>query len=146
MAYLLEWQTDEDRDALCLIRHIRVFRGAGALKAFLRSRAFRRQAGNEVRVQHRARRVRPEAVVTTIEAVLAWNPEASCLPLPLAHSAWAEALTAISLRGHLVEHLAAELGTAQRLALLSEHQVAALLAELRAMLAENAARALSAER
>lgn len=134
MAYVLEWQTDEDRDPLCLIRHVRVFRNAGGLKAFLRSRAFRRLAGSEVRLQHRARDQRPDAVISTIEGVLGWDPAASRLPPPLAGSAWAEALTAISLRGHLVERLTAELSTAQHLQLLTEAQAQKLIDALKGML------------
>lgn len=134
MAFILEWQADEDRDPLCLIRHIRVFRRAGALKAFLRSRAFRRVAGSEVRLQHRVRGQRPDAVITTIEAVLAWDPADSRLPPPLMGSAWAEALTAISLRGYLIERMTAELGTAQRLKLLTDAQVQALIQTLNEML------------
>lgn len=134
MAFILEWQTDEDRDPLCLIRHVRVFRNAGGLKAFLRSRAFKRLARGEVRLQHRARDQRPDAVITTIEAALGWDPTISRLPPPMVGSAWAEALTAISLRGHLVERLTAELATAQHLRLLTDAQAHKLIDALKDML------------
>lgn len=138
MAYILEWQTDKDRDPMCLIRHVRVFRHASGLKAFLRSRAFRRLAGSEVRLQHRSRDLQPEAVITTIDAVLGWNPAVSRLPPTLVGSDWAEALTAMSLRGHLVERMTAELGTAQQLRLLSDEQALALLRLLKEMLVASA--------
>lgn len=138
MSYLLEWQTDEDRDPLCLVRHVRVFRNAGGLKAFLRSRAFQRLAGSEVRLQHRARGQKPEAVITTIAAVLSWDPGAQRLPPALADSAWAEALTALSLRGQLIERMAAEFGTAQRLDLLSADQAQQMLALLHMLLTQHA--------
>ncbi len=141
MSYILEWQAGAVHDPSWLIRQLRVFRSASGLKTFLRSRAFRRLASEEIRLQRREGGRVGVAVITTVTATLGWSPEASALPPPLVHSAWADALNAMNVRGHLIERMAAELGTAVALDLLTREQIAALMSTLQIMLAESAARA-----
>ncbi|SNS89932.1 hypothetical protein SAMN06295912_12254 [Sphingomonas laterariae] len=139
MPYILEWQSEPDRDPLCLVRHVRVFRRAGSLKTFVASRAFARVQVRELRLQRRFAGAAPEMVFTSPAAIAAWDPTQSGLPAPLADARWAERLAAMGVRAHLVERIAADLADAGRLELLSGAQIGSLLAQLKAMLAETAA-------
>jgi hypothetical protein len=135
MTYVLEWQIGEDRSPTSLMRQVRVFKNANGLKAFLRSRAFRRRAGPELRLMYRSGESRQSQVITTIEAALGWDPIRSRLPPPLVHAIWTDKLTALSVRALLVERLRKELVEAKELGLLSLDDVDMLVAALEAMLA-----------
>lgn len=137
MSYILEWRvSSSESQALSIVRQVRVFRNAGGMKAFLRSRRFRRHAAPELRIQLRARDSTAEEVLTTIEAALGWDPACSRLPPPLVQSRWAREISALSVRAMLVDRWREELHSAQQLGLLSIEQVTSLLATLEAMLVE----------
>lgn len=139
MAYVLEWQAGIDSDPRSLIRHVRVFRDAGGLKAFLRSRAFQRLAGPELRIEYRPRGRRPHAVITTCAAALGWDAGASRLPPPLVRSAWSETLSAMALRAQFTQRVVEVLRAGVEMQLLREEDFDLLAATLREILARHAA-------
>jgi len=137
MSYVLEWRMrGSNSQALSIVRQVRVFRNAGGLKAFLRSRRFRRHSAPELRIQLRVRDSTAEEVLTTIEAALGWDPSCSRLPPPLVQSQWARELSALSVRAMLVDRCRQELQSAQQLGLLSVEQITCLVTALEAMLVE----------
>lgn len=137
MSYVLEWRlTGSKSDGLSIVRQVRVFRNAGGLKTFLRSRRFRRLAAPELRIQLRARDADAEEVITTIDAAMTWDPGSCSLPPPLLQSQWERELSALSVRAMMIDRWREELHSAQQLGLLNVEQIRALLGALEAMLVE----------
>lgn len=143
MAYILEWQSGTDRDPLCLVRYVRVFRRVTTLKTFLRSRVYWRTHPVELRLQQRVRGRAPLAVYTTTNAILLWDDACDPLPPATEPSPWQERLGTMSLRAGLVDRVAAELAAARDADLLTTVQVQTLIGRLRRMLAETATTDLS---
>lgn len=134
MGYLIEWVTESSAELPGLVRQVRVFKNAGGLKAFLRSRHFRKHAGPELRVQIRGKATHSQEVITTRDAILNWDPGKSRLPEPLLQSNWAKDLAALNFRAVLIQRWRAELQIATGLKLLNENQVATLVGALELML------------
>lgn len=136
MAYLLEWNSHSSGDARSLVRQVRVFRSANGLKAFIRTRAFRKIASAELRVELRSRRNTLASAITTAENVLAWNTQESRLPAALQDSAWAKELRNMTVRASFLQNWHRDLQSAEKLGLLKEDQVTVILAALEIFLKE----------
>lgn len=136
MSYVLEWITGNSSNRSSIVRQVRVFRHANGIKAFLRSRAFQRHAGAEIRIQLREGHSTSDEVITSVDSALAWDLVSSRLPEPLPDSNWKRELSSLTVRAGLVRRWRTELEAAEQLGVLEVDQVVTLVAALEIMIAE----------
>lgn len=136
MSYVLEWITGNSGNRSSIVRQVRVFRHANGIKAFLRSRAFQRHAGAEIRIQLREGRSTSEEVITSVDSALVWDPGSIRLPEALPDSNWKRELSSLSVRAGLLRRWRTELEAAEQLGVLEVDQVVTLVAALEIMIAE----------
>lgn len=132
MVYVLEWRDPpgDIRRTHCLVSYVRVFQSAATIKGFVRSRRFAAWSSSEVRLTLRGRD-RAAPVITSVAAILAWNPAEAPLPLPLPGSRWQADSAMLGLAVHVLAAVAAELERARAAGLLSAADVQMLVDGLR---------------
>jgi hypothetical protein len=136
MAYVLEWRDAAlapARPGQSVVSHVRLFRSAPAIKAFLCRRAFARAPRLEYRLSLRQHGTVRASVITGRAAILGWDERHCLLPPALAHARWAAEIDRLTLQAELRGRIATSLARAEDAGVLSHadtQRIAGLLDRL----------------
>lgn len=142
--YVLEWRPPhgghQHASPHCLVSFVRMFRSVSAIKAFVRSRSFLREAVDEVRLSQKNETGSGGSVITSPAAIIAWDATQSPLPPALRRSRWETAGQRLMARALVETRVATELARAEQAGLLDRAQVQRMQDLLDHLLEETAGR------